>query len=276
MVDLLNRNRELLQQLLKIAEIRYSVGNAQQQDVLNAQTQFSVVETRLLQLDSERRAREAELNSLLNRPVNTPVPRPVDPHAVPLVVTVEELIAAAGENSPMLRREEKMIQRSELAVNMARKEYWPDFAFTGGYYYMGAMPPMYMVRADMNIPLYWFRKQRPAVTAESQLLAGARKSYEAAAQNIAYRIKEDYVMAETAMKLMNMYSKTIIPQANLTFESSLSSYETAAVEFTPVLMNYVAAVEHEMNYHQQMLDYHLALSRLEEMTGRELIHGAGK
>jgi outer membrane protein TolC len=275
MRDVLERNRDLLAKLLKISEIRYSVGKAMQQDVLRTQTQLSTLETRMVQYERERRAREAEVNTLLNRPMDTPLARPEDPHAEPLVAPVEELYAAATD-APMLVREEKMIQRNELAVNMARKEYWPDFALTGGYYYMGAMPPMYMFRADVKVPLYWFRKQRPGVTAETQSLEQAKRGYEASARGVQFRIKDDYLMAEASLKLMDLYGKTVIPQANLAFESALTSYESAVGGFNEVLMNAMTSAEYEMNYHEEMLNYHLALARLEEMTGRELIHGGKK
>ena len=275
MQEIIDHNRELLKKLLGIAEIRYSVGKAMQADVLRIQTQLSMLEARAMQFFRERRAREGELNTLLARPLDAPLPQPHDPHAEPLLVTVEELTAGATDNSPMLLREEKMMQRGELAVNMARREYWPELSVTGGYYYMGAMPPMYMFRTDVSLPLWRSRKQRPGVVAETQNLAQARRNYEAAARTQQYRIKDDYLMATTALKLMDLYRNTAIPQANLTFESSLSSYETGAGGFNEVLMNAMATVEYEMNFHEEMLNYHLALSRLEEMTGRELIHPSG-
>jgi len=43
--DLLTRNRDLLDKLLKVTEDRYSVGRAAQQDVFKAQTQLSILET---------------------------------------------------------------------------------------------------------------------------------------------------------------------------------------------------------------------------------------
>jgi outer membrane protein TolC len=159
---------------------------------------------------------------------------------------------------------------------MARREFWPDMAVTGGYYYMGGMPDMYMFRFDVSVPLWWTRKQKPAVTAEVNNLAQSRKSYEAASRALEYRIKDDYLMAETSVKLMQMYRGTLIPQANLTFESALSSYETGSGSFNEVLMNAMSAIEYEMNWHEELMNYHLALSRLEEMTGRELIPTGGK
>jgi hypothetical protein len=42
------------------------------------------------------------------------------------------------------------------------------------------------------------------------------------------------------------------------------------VDFLTLLMNFMALVEYEVNYHEEMLNFHLALARLEEMTGAKL------
>ncbi len=270
-VGVLDRYVALLRDFLRITEARYSVGRAPQQDVFKAQTQISILETKRLQLDRERRAREAEINSLVNRPPGSPLPSPADLRPLPVAIGLEELYAAARENSPMLRSDEKMIQRAELAVNMARKEYYPDFTLNGGYYNMGRMPDMYMFRADIRFPLYFFRKQRAAVTEEGQNLAQSRKTFEATNQNLHFRIQDDYLMAQTSEQLVRLYGQTVIPQASLALESSLASYETGAVDFLTVLTNYITVVEYQMNYLEELQSVYLALARLEEMTGRALI-----
>ena len=269
--DVVERNLDLLRKFLKISEARYSVGKSEQQDVLKAQTQISILETRRIPLEQEKRAREAEINSLLNRRPDTPVGRPVDLAPLPVTFTFEDLYAAARENSPMLRRDEKMIQRSEVNVNMARKEFYPDFTLNGGYYNMGSMPPMYMFRADVKIPLYWFRKQRAGVTEQAAGLQQARATLRATEQSLNYQIRNDLTMAEAAARLVSLYRETVIPQASLTLESSLSSYEAGRVDFLTVLMNYITIVEYEMNYNEELQNLFLALSRLEEMTGRRLL-----
>ena len=119
-VDVLGRSLELLNRFLRITEVRYSVGRAAQQDVFKAQTQISILETKRVQLEREKQVRAAEINSLVNRPPGSPLPRPSALMPMPLPAKLEELYAAARENSPLLRRDEKKIQRAELAVNMAR------------------------------------------------------------------------------------------------------------------------------------------------------------
>jgi outer membrane protein TolC len=270
-VDVLTRNLDLLRKFLKITEARYAVGKAAQQDIFKAQTQISILETKRVQLEREKRAREAEINSLVNRAPGSPLSRPDDLRVMDLPSGLQELYLSARENSPMLKRDEKMIQRSELAVNAARKEYYPDVTLNGGYYNMGGMSPMYMFRADFKIPLYYFRKQRAAVTEQSQTLTQSRKTYEATNQGLHYRIQDDYSMAETASQLVKLYEQAVIPQARLALESSLSSYETGSVDFLTVFMNYTTVVEYQMNYYDELQNFYLALARLEEMTGRLLV-----
>jgi cobalt-zinc-cadmium efflux system outer membrane protein len=268
--DLVVRNRDLLEKLLKVTEDRYSVGRAMQQDVFKAQTQLSILETRLVKLEQERKSRCAEIDSILNRAVGTPVSRPDDVKPKELTTTLEDLLAAARRNSPMLGRDQKMIERSELAVNMARKEYYPDVTLNAGYYNMGSMPPMYEVRADLKVPLYFWRKQRAGVDEQVSTQSQARRTYEATDQSLRYQIQDDFLMAQASARLMKLYTQTVVPQGNLALETSLSTYETGSVDFLSVLSNFTVVLDYEMSYYDEALSYALALSRLEEMTGQSL------
>ncbi len=268
--EVLERNRDLLRKFLRTTEARYAVGKAQQQDVFKAQTQLSILETRLAKLTQERLSREAELNGLLARPIDTPLAQPADVAAAPLRVTLEDLLNQARENAPVLRREEKMVQRAELAVNLARKEYYPDYTLSAGVYHMGAMPSMYMARVDFKLPAWFWHSQRAGVAEEVSSLSQARRSLEATGQALAFRLKDDYLMAETSYRLMEIYSSTVIPQSSLALQASLAAYETGGVDFLTVLANFTTMLDYELNYHEELQSYFLALARLEEMTGMTL------
>jgi hypothetical protein len=262
----LARNRDIFAKMLKVAEIRYAAGKVPQQDVLRSQTELSILETRLVKLEQERAALQAQINALVNRKTGAPLGRPEEVTAAPFNVTVDGLLESAHANAPMLRREQKMVERSELAVNMARKEYYPDFAINAGYFNMGSMPPMYELRGDFRVPLYFWRKQRAGVAEQSSRLAEARRNYQAAGLNLEARIREDYTMAQASSRLMELYQKTVVPQASLTLESGLNSYQTGANDLTTVLASAGTILEYEMSYYDELRDYSLALARLEEMT----------
>lgn len=269
--EVLTRNRELLDTLLKVSEKRYSVGKAAQQDVIKAQTQISILDLQLERVGQERSTREGELNALLARPAGTPVGVPDVLRLMPFDVSLESLVAAARERAPMLRRDQIMIDRSRLAVDAARKEYMPDFAVTGGYYNQGTMPPMYEFRFDVKIPLQ--RARRAAAVAERlSSVDEARNTYDSTRWTLQSRIQADYQMALTSARLARLYQEIVLPQARLALESSMASYQTGAVDFLSVVTNFGTVLEYEMTYFDELASFHTAVSRLEEMTGTALAH----
>ena len=269
--EVLTRNRQLLDTLLKVSENRYTVGEAAQQDVIKAQTQISILDLQLERVRQERATREGALNALLARPAASPLGTPDELQLTPLDAPLDSLLAAARANAPMLRRDQIMIDRSQLAVDAARKEYKPDFAVSGGYYYMGAMPPMYEVRFDVTVPLR--RARRAAAVAEQLNTAEqARSTYDSTRLGLQGRIQEDFEMASTSIRLARLYRDTVLPQARLALESSLASYQTGRIDFLSVVTNFGTVLEYEMSYFEELASYHTAVSRLEEMTGTPLVH----
>ena len=269
--DVLTRNRDLLDTLLQVSENRYAVGRAAQQDVIKAQTELSILELQLQRVQQERATREGELNALLARPNTSPVGRPDDLHLTPFSLTLDALVAASTEHAPMLRRDQILIDRSQLAVDAARREYKPDFGVAGGYFYMGSMPAMYEFRFDVKVPLQ--RARRAAAVAEQlSTVEQARSTYDSTRLGLQGRIQETFQMASTSVRLARLYQDTVLPQARLALESSMASYQTGAVDFLSVLTNFGTVLEYEMTYFDELAAYHAAVSRLEEMTGTPLVH----
>lgn len=269
--DVLTHNREVLDTLLEVSEGRYAVGQAAQQDVVKAQTQLSILELQLERVRQERATREGELAALLNRPATARIGRPNDLQLTAFDASLEAVVAAAAEHAPMLRRDQIMIDRSLVAVASARREYKPDFALTGGYYYMGAMPSMYEVRFDVKVPLQ--RARRAAAVAERLSDAGeARHTYDSTRLALQSRLQEEFQMASTSVRLARLYRDTVLPQAHLALESSMMSYQTGAVDFLSVLTNFGSVLEYEMAYFDELASYHTAASRLEQMTGTPIAH----
>ena len=267
----LERNRELLATLLNVSEQRYAVGHAAQQDVIKAQTELSLIELQQQRIQQARRAREGELNALLARPAGTPVGQPDDLAFVGFAERLEELIARASANAPMLKRDQLMVERSRLAVDAARLEYKPDFSVSGGYAYAGSMPAMYEFRFDVTIPLQ--RSRRAAAVAEQlSTVEAARETFESSRFSLQGRLQSDFEMAATAARLAAVYRDTILPQARLALESSMASYQTGSVDFLSVLTNFGMVLQYEMSYYDQLTELHQAISRLEEMTGAPILH----
>jgi len=269
--EVLERNRRLLEQILEVSQARYGAGLVPQQDVLKAQTELTLLEARHEEILARRRLHEAELRQLLARPARSPLgqPQPLrDPEDLP---PVSRLLEAAARNSPLLAGRESAIAGAELALNLARKDFYPDWALSGGYFNMGRMGSMYMFRAEFTLPLFAARKQRPGVSEAYQRLIAERRRYEAEALQLRLRIEQEYLAADRSARLARIYSAAAIPQAQLTLESSLASYQTGAVNMLAVLSNFASVLDYELGYWNEVVSYYSAVSRLEELTGEVLL-----
>ena len=257
------RYQELLQSILRVAEARYSTGKAAQQDIFKAQTQFSIFQAQLLRNQQEQRSKQIEINALLNRPLEGAIEVPADMAPGEMPATLDEMLAHA-RTAPMLAREQKNIERSELAANLARRQVYPDYTVSGGYFNQGAMPPMFQFRIDVKLP----PRNRGAAVSEQEFAASeARHNYEAASVEIQARIRDDYSAAETARQLVEIYEKSVIPEAKLALESSLAAYQSGSLDFLAVYSNFMNVVDNELMYHEETMQFHVALARLEDMTG---------
>ncbi|HUI55091.1 MAG TPA: TolC family protein [Bryobacteraceae bacterium] len=263
------RYEDLLQNILRVTEARYAVGRAAQQDIFKAQTQFSIFETQLLRYEQDRTSREIEINALLSRPPGGHIEVPEDIPAGEITASLEQMLGQARAAAPVLAGAQKMIQRNELAANLARKDYDPDYTVSGGYFNQGGLPPMWQFRVDFKLPAYFWRKQRAEVNEREFAATEARHSYEASDVTLQARIREEYTVAQTARKLVDLYKKSVIPEAQLALESSLTSYETGAVDFLSVFSNFMNVVDNQLMYHEEIMQFHVALARLEELTGVE-------
>jgi outer membrane protein, heavy metal efflux system len=269
-LDVMKRSQDLLVRFIQLAEIRYATGKAMQQDIFKAQSQLALMETRIVRMQQDLAMAEAEINAMLHRRVDAPLARPSHEDPKRLDATLAQLTAEAEATSPLIGREQQMAEARQLGVSLARKNFRPDFAVSAGYFNMGSMPDMYQFRLDIKLPT-WRSKNQAALTEQVQSLEQARRSYEAMAHETRWRVNELFLTAQTTWRLLQLYTDSVMPQAELATASSLASYETGGIDSMQVLMNLMSRVEQEERYHQEMLNYFIAVIRLEEITGMELL-----
>jgi len=268
-IAFVHRYQALLESTLRITEARYAAGRAQQQDILKAHTQLSVFETQLVQFEQQATVQRIELNRLLNRGQETAIEMPEDVALGSLPYTLDELLAAAREHSPEIAREAKMVQRGQAATSLARRDFYPDFTVSGGYFNQGSMPSMYQVRVDVTLPIRQTR-QRAALTGQALALSGARHGYEATAVSLEASIRQEYAAAASARRLAELYEKSVIPEAQLTLDSATASYETGSADFLTLFSSFMNVVEYQLMYHEQVMRFEISRAKLAEMAAREM------
>ena len=271
-LEIVARNKQLLEQVRDIAESQFRVGKGLQQDVFKAQLEISMLLERAAMLEQVRTAARARVNALLYRAQDSPVETQTAFDTAPLPDDVRQLRALAAERYPGLRRDEQLIQRGQQSLALARKEVLPDFAVSlRTEQPVGSMPWSYGVDVMVKVPLFWQRKQRPMIAEAAASLEAGRRMRENTLAQAQGAVTEGYVMASTARRLATLYTDSILPQARLTLESSLAAYQVGSADFLTVLTNFTTVLAYELNYEQQQAQYRRALAELEPYIGTTLI-----
>lgn len=268
------QNKDLLQKLSRIAEARYRVGKGIQQDVLKSQVEVSLLLQKLTLLQQQRGTAAARLNALLARPPEQPLPPAAEVEgATPLNYPLDQLYELADRTDPGLQREQRMVERNQLAVNLAHKDYYPDLAVGYMYEQRPLLPDMHGFTFTVEIPVFYKSKQRQELAEASEQAAAAESSRQNRQNELDFQVKEQYLAAKASEQLLQLYSQGVVPQSSLALESSMSAYQVGAVDFLNVLANFSTVLNYQIDYYRELANYQSALAQLESLTGLELISG---
>ena len=147
--DLTQKNKQVWEQVVQVADTRYGVGQGMQADVLQAQVELGNYLDRLLQWTQKQESFRADLNALRAKPPQTPISRPQPLKPRPFSLKLDDLLAQA-ETRPQLQALKFIITKQEKAVDLARKEYFPDARVSLGYGFRETLaPPVNQKQADM-------------------------------------------------------------------------------------------------------------------------------
>lgn len=269
-IEITSKNRDLLDRFEQIARARYAVGKGIQPDVLKAQVEISGLVQQLELLDQKRLLAEARIRSLLNSEV--PLGRPADIRQTPIQYKLESILQMVEKQSPRLQSEQAMVQSRAVGIDRARREYRPDFDFNFQWQKRGStFPDLYMVVAEVKLPVFFARKQRLGVEEAGARLQEARENYQATRQDLIFSAKDKYFTAMTSEKLLALFQSGIIPQSSTALESALSGYEVGNVDFLTLLNNAITLLNYEMQYYQELTKHEQALAELEPLVGIELV-----
>jgi outer membrane protein TolC len=269
-LQIAHKDKDLLQKLSQIADARYRVGKGMQQDVLKSQTEISLLLQKITVLQQQHATAQARLNALMTRPLESPLPPAAGAALTPAFIPLPELYQMAEKNSPMLQRDQRMIERGQLAVAAAQKEYRPDLSVGFMYQQRPDMPDMKGMTFTVNIPVFYRSKQRQGVQQAEEEVIAAQKGREDRLNETRFELKQAYLSAKAAKDLADLYSKAVVPQASLALESSMSAYQVGSSDFLTVFSNFSTLLNYEMDYYRQVADYNMALAQMESVIGMDL------
>ncbi|HEB26900.1 MAG TPA: TolC family protein [Porticoccus sp.] len=275
-------NQVLLRQFITVAKTKYETGMGLQQDVLLSQLELSKLMDQEIQLQAIRRNQVIQLNIFMDRPANNELILPGQVSKVmPELVDEDELYQKAELTRPLLRQMETRVDAAQSRLDLAKRDYYPDFKLGMTYGDRtgdnplprgGARSDFVSVMVGIKIPMYAGRKQSKAVS---------QKSFELQKNRYALLDEKGVVMGaissavtdyHRAKQQFSLFGSGIVPQAQQTVESMLAGYQVSEVDFLNLVRSQMTLFNYQLQYWKALSDAKQALARLEAAVGEGSVY----
>jgi outer membrane protein, heavy metal efflux system len=262
----LQRSDELLNQVEQATEARYRVGQGNQQDVLKAQLQHTKILQEIAHHHQEEGLLEAQIKQVLGRPQES-----ADIVAETLTVrrlpySAAELLQRAREQNPDVHSKQASIRQQETQVELAHKNFRPDFNVSYTYEHTAdKFRDYYMATFGIRLPNRGRQKAELAEAQENH--ERARQELDAESQRVLSEVQQQCIRAKTSEERLRIYSDGLVPQSEATFQSALSAYQSNKQDFESVLSGFLDVLNLDLEYRSELVEHESALAELERLTG---------
>jgi len=272
-LEAVRRSEDLVSRLIEVARTRYRVGQGTQGDVLLAQLERERLADQRLVLVARRGAQAAELLRLMAEEGETvALPDRAPPLPDPASLRLERLMDMALAHNPQLAAARARVQAAEARVDLAKKDYRPDFTASAAYGWRDDRTDLYTLRLGVSLPIYTGRKQDPQLAEYRARLAEEKARQADLEDRIRARLQTALADYRSAHAQVALYHERILPQAQQTVESTLSSYQVGKAGFTNVIRAEVMLDEYDSRRWQVYGEAWQTLALIEAQIGRELNH----
>ena len=269
-IKIVKEIKGLLSNMTEIATIKYATGQASQQDVIKAQVELTMLINEITELEAEREVVQAGLKALLNRSQEAPLSDPPAILGKKADIKVEELTEKALEINPALQKMRYEIEANQIGVELARKNYYPDFMVDVAPIQRDGRFDAWDAMFQINIPIWQSKYDSQVTEAQSTVEAGQYKLK--AEENIrSAEVKEGVVKVESADKIRTLYETSLLPQVELSFDSALKNYQTGKIDFLTLLDTERVLRKARIDYIGALVTYYKRIASLEGVVGEEIL-----
>jgi outer membrane protein TolC len=277
LIDITDEEKEILKRFEQTATIKYETGKGSQQNILKVQVEMNRLEDRRLTLLNRKKTMKAQLNVLLDRTSDHPVKKPVQPEFRDFFYIKQQLIRLARDHRPELKMGDAWIEKSDRALILAKKDYYPDLTIGANYIEIDKGPLMFSdngqdafnVVFSINVPL-WSNKLSSQVGSASKMVTAQKSVYKSLLNRTLFEIEDNLFKIETARETSNLYQNVLIPRAQQSLKSAEVGYITGVVNFLDLLDAERVLLKIQFDYWKSYTDYVKGIADMERAVGIEL------
>lgn len=269
-IEIIQENLNLLEHFLKVAQIKYSTGEAPQSDILKAQVELARMNNELVTMKAMLEVSKGRLNILMNRLPSTPLSIQTDVAIPDFTWVLSDLQAKASYSNPMLSASKSMVDSQKSSFSLAKQGYLPDFMFE--YMRMKTNQGMrnWGLEFRTSIPFWFLLKEKNEVNEKKANLLSAESGYQNMKNEISFDVQMAYVNTQASYRLMKLYQESFLAQAEEALKVAEANYSANLTDFLTLLDAQRTLRETRLDYYKAIVDYLQNLASLERAVGANL------
>jgi len=262
-------NLALLDQLERIAAVRYASGLVPQQDALRAQSEHTALAAEIASLEGEAAMTEARLKALLGGAFEAPLASPAQLRPAAALPAAGALAERLRERNPRLATETALSRVAEKERALVYRNRYPDFKLGVAALQERTRIAGYDLMFEVNIPLQQDSRRAQELAAERQRDAATARR-EAVLNAALAELGESQAALDAARRVETLLATRLLPQAELTVQAALAGYENGKVDFAAVLDAQRQLRQARVALLQARVDQEARRADIERAIGEEL------
>ena len=271
---ILSRTEMTLEQLVAITDSRHHVGQASQSDVIEAQTELGRLRVTRLQLERDGQVLQSQLRRLLGRSGDEQAIDVGQPMLRPALETEPDPRTEALANRPQLLALKSATERYSSALELAQREYYPDFDVRLSYGQrersLDGLPrdDMVSLTVAVNLPIWRKSRLEPQVAEARAMRNEAQAMLRAQQLETTAALDEQLAATHQWQESAELYRTTLHPQARAAVASALAAYQVGKVDFLTLRQAEMRELETGTRHAEAIANYNKARAEIDLLVGR--------
>jgi outer membrane protein, heavy metal efflux system len=261
---------KLMSAMRDSAIAQFGSGHGSAQDSLQAEAELTHMEHDTIILASQREILVAQMNELLHRAPELPLPPP--PGELPAPGTVKSSVASlqteAIERRPDIAAAREHARAQQAKVDRAERDYYPDFTVSTSYNSMWDMPEhRWMVGLGLSLPI-WTGK-RSAMAEEATAM---RAQFESDVARMSDMVRTQVFVSmkqlEESEHVLRLFETRLLPVAREQIDAARAGFITSQNPFVAVIDAERNLRNVELEYEMKRADFAQRRAQLDRALGR--------
>lgn len=270
-------NIKLLKHLESVAQAKAKAG-APLSGAIQAQVELGKLDDRSRTLNDFRGPIVARLNAVLDRPYDAPLPWPRSAPFHDIELSQAQLFGWLRELSPELKSLDHAIVKEENAIELAKKDFYPDFTLGIDYVDTGSAlnpttpgsgkDPVTAFFA-INLPI-WRGKYKAEVEEAEQRREAALNSREDRENLLETDLKMALFRFDDARRKIDLFRDTLTPEAEQSLNITEEAYRSGEVDFLNLIDAQRLLLEFQLSFERALANREQQLAEIEMLTGHTM------